>query len=200
MTTTVESPDVISTDILRQKIVIFICCHTPTKSNPFKFLYMKTIVFFSLLLLHFVTLNAQTKVRQGGGTFSNNVLVTIDGNKVRQGDGTASWNTILYTIDDTKIRQGDGAFSSNTVVLTIDGNKVRQGDGTASWNTVLYTIDDNKIRQGDGTFPSNTVLFTLNDNKISQGDSTSSASSKVVYTIEGEISIKILACILSLGF
>jgi hypothetical protein len=48
---------------------------------------------------------------------------------------------VLYTIDGNKIRQGDGTYSSNKVLYTIDGNKIRQGDGTYSSNKVLYTID-----------------------------------------------------------
>jgi hypothetical protein len=45
---------------------------------------------------------------------------------------------VLLTIDGNKIRQGDGIYSSNKVLYTIDGNKIRRGDGT-SHPTKSYT-------------------------------------------------------------
>ena len=52
------------------------------------------------MLLTFGFANAQTKIRQGDGTYSSNkVLFTFDGVKVREGDGTYSSNKVLFTID-----------------------------------------------------------------------------------------------------
>jgi hypothetical protein len=60
---------------------------------------MKNLLSLAMLL-SFGFSNAQTKIRQGDGTYSSNkVLYTIDGNKIRQGDGTYSSNKVLFTID-----------------------------------------------------------------------------------------------------
>jgi hypothetical protein len=48
---------------------------------------------------------------------------------------------VIYTIDGNKIRQGNGTNTSNKVLFTIDGAKIRQGAGTSSANRVLFTID-----------------------------------------------------------
>jgi hypothetical protein len=108
------------------------------------------------------------------------LLYTIDGVKVRLGNGTYSSNKVLYTFDRNKVRRGDGVYSSNKVLLTIDGNKNQTGDGIYSSNKVLYTIDGNKIRQGDGTY-SPPINSYIDGNKIRQGDGTYS-SNKVLYT------------------
>jgi hypothetical protein len=77
--------------------------------------------------------------------FYSQYFATIDGVKVRLGNGTYSSNKVLYTFDRNKVRQGD-IYSSNKVLLTIDG-KIRQGDGIYSSNKVLYTIDGNKTAE-----------------------------------------------------
>ena len=84
---------------------------------------MKKTFSIAILLLTILLVQAQTKIRQGDGTYSSNkTLYTIDGNKIRQGDGNYSSNKVLFTIDGNKIRQGDGTYSSNKVLYTIDGN------------------------------------------------------------------------------
>ena len=61
---------------------------------------MKKLLLMATMLLTFGFVVAQTKIRQGDGTYSSNtVLYTIDGVKVRQGDGT-------YGQDGLKVQDG----------------------------------------------------------------------------------------------
>ena len=85
---------------------------------------MKKTFSIAILLLTTLLVQAQTKIRQGDGTYSSNkVLFTIDGVKVREGDGTYSSNKVLYTFDGTRFREGDGTYSQG---LWRCGNKVGQ--------------------------------------------------------------------------
>lgn len=64
-------------------------------------------------------------------------VLTIDKNKILMLDGIRS--NVVYTIDGNKIRQGDGTFLSNIVLFTIESDKIKLGDNFSNRN-ILYTI------------------------------------------------------------
>lgn len=148
---------------------------------------MKQLFLIATLLLTFKVVNSQIKIHKGDGTrYSNKVIFTIDGNKIRQGDGTSdALNKVLFSFNGDLFKQGD-IYSSSSIkdLLIIRDNQIREAN-VKSYKCLL-TIDGNKIRQGDGTSYSNKVLFTIDGNKIRLGDGTSDISNKVICTVEGE--------------
>jgi len=84
------------------------------------------LLLITLLFISVTSILGQTKIHKGNTISHFNTVLTIDGNKIRQGDGTSSLsNPVLYTIDENKIRQGDGTFNiSNKVLYRMDENKI----------------------------------------------------------------------------
>ncbi|MFN6038630.1 MAG: hypothetical protein ACK452_09185, partial [Bacteroidota bacterium] len=69
--------------------------HTRIKINPLNVSIL--IIFISITLIT----NTQTKFRMGDGNYSSNkVKYTLDGDKLREGDGTYSWAVNQYLHQD----------------------------------------------------------------------------------------------------
>lgn len=69
--------------------------------------------------------------------------MTIDGNKIRQGDSL--FGKVLATVDGDKVIQGEpGLFGfGDKVIATIDGKKVREGNSV--FGKVIATVGGGRM-------------------------------------------------------
>ena len=82
---------------------------------------MKQLFLIATLLLTFKVVNSQIKIHKGDGTrYSNKVIFTIDGNKIRQGDGTSDIsNKVICTVE------GEYFFTIGGTFYSVDGSLTR---------------------------------------------------------------------------
>lgn len=146
------------------------------------------MLLFALFLSHHLL---SQKLYKGETTYEKILIYSIDGNNIFKGDKT--WNDPIYSFDQNSFYAGSSRFRSQQL-FTFQGDYIRLVSNDLG-RQIIYTVKGNKIYAGDSTF-SNDCLFTFQDGKIYSGDSTFVSDILFTLEFEGEIDLRVIACLI----
>lgn len=159
----------------------------------------KTKLLYSLLIatccFAFSSItNAQVEIHRGDNLAAYTCLYSVNGNKIFPGINDDK-ETCLYVIEGNRIYKGKYVKGDKSnCVYTIKNNKIYMGNSTSSTN-LLYTVEGNQVFKGKECEDYN-LLYTFDNQKVF----TSAAGNDCFVSVNGEIDLSLLVCILEIDF
>jgi hypothetical protein len=149
----------------------------------------------TVIALVFLSMNsmAQVQIHRGDNLADYTCIYNINDNKIFSGMSEEQ-DRCLYVIENNKVYKGSCAERDKTNCLyTIKNDKIYVGNSTTTQNLV-YSILGNKVYKGK-SITKQLCLYTYENGKVLNRN-----SEDVFVSVDGDIELALLVCILEIDF